>query len=275
MPSIRSYSALAIILSAPGLYATTAKTDPSPDEIQKIIRSFASNEAEFAKARENYTYTQTVRMQEFDMTGLPGGKFERVEDIVFSREGGKRQEKVVRAPVSTLRNVLMTKEDEQDLRNVLPFVLTSSEIDNYHVRYLGRQKVDELDTYVFAARPKTMEPGKRYFNGQIWVDDRDLMIVKTYGRSTGVLPKKSDQQFPKFETYREQIDGKYWFPTYTIANSTLHFENNPMRIRLSVKYEDYKRFRADTTITFGDEVPDPTKSTEPAKPAEPAKPNQK
>lgn len=256
------------------LGATTAKTDPSPDEIQKIIRTFASNEAAFAQARESYTYRQTARMQEFDMSGLPGGKFERVEDILFDREG-KRSEKVVHAPVVSLRNVIMTKEDEQDLRNVLPFVLTSKEIENYHVRYLGRERVDELDTYVFAVKPKTMEPGKRYFSGQIWVDDRDLMIVKSYGRSAGVLPKNAGQQFPKFETYREQIDGKYWFPTYTIANSTLHFTDNPVRIRMSVKYEDYKQFKTDVKITFGDEVEgDAKKDAAPTTPPAAPKPKQ-
>jgi hypothetical protein len=104
-------------------------------------------------------------------------------------------------------------------------------------------------------KPKKMEVGKRYFLGQIWVDDRDLMIVKSYGRSTGILKKGTDQAFPKFETYREQIDGKYWFPVFTIANSTLHFkETGDVRIKLTVRYEDYKQFKADTVITFGDEV---------------------
>jgi hypothetical protein len=149
---------------------------------------------------------------------------------------------------------MVSPEDEQDLRNVLPFVLTSRDIANYYVRYLGRQNADEIPSYVFAVKPKSMEPGKRYFTGEIWVDDRDLMIVKTYGRSTGILKKGTDQQFPKFETYREQVDGKYWFPTYTIANSTLHFKDSSPRIRLSVKYEDYKQFKSDTKITFGEQV---------------------
>ncbi|HYO81455.1 MAG TPA: hypothetical protein VES20_08650, partial [Bryobacteraceae bacterium] len=109
--------------------------------------------------------------------------------------------------------------------------------------------------YVFAVKPKSMEPGKRYFSGQIWVDDRDLMIVKSYGRSIGVLKKNEDQQFPKFETYREQIDGKYWFPTYTTANSLLHFKDNTVRIRQTVKYEDYKQFGAESRIIVVDEVP--------------------
>jgi len=246
--------------------ASAAKTaDPTPDEVERIIRAFSENEASFATARENYTYRQTAKLQEFEEGGTPGGKFELTSDIIFST-AGRRTEKVVRAPSPTLRLIQMSPEDEQDLRNVLPFVLTSKDISRYHVRYLGRQPADEIPCYVFAVRPKTMEPGQRYFAGQIWVDDRDYMIVKTYGRATGVIKKGTDQQFPKFETYREQIDGKYWFPTYTIANSTLHFEDSSPRVRMSVKYEDYKQFKAESKIIVGTEVPDAVPQPDPKKP---------
>jgi hypothetical protein len=256
---------LAFVVFAGFAPAAPKLADPSPQEIDKIIRSFADNEAAFAKARESYTYRQTAKLQEFDDSGAPHGKFELVSDILFTPEG-RRTERIVRAPAPTLELIQMSPEDEQDMRNIMPFVLTSKDIDNYHVRYLGRQNIDELSCYVFAVKPKTMEPGTRYFAGQIWVDDRDLMIVKTYGRATGILKKGSDQQFPKFETYREQIDGKYWFPTYTTANSTLHFKDgqNP-RIRQSIKYEDYKLFKSDVRITYGGEE-QPSK-TPPAAPA--------
>jgi hypothetical protein len=245
--------------------ATTAKSDPTAEEIDKIVRKFADNEAAFAKARENYTYRQTARIQEYDEGGTPHGKFERVDEIVFGSDG-KRTERAVRAPVPTLRLIHMSAEDEEDLRHVMPFVLTTAEIDNYHIRYLGRQMADEIPTYVFAVKPKTMQPGKRYFQGQIWVDDRDLMIVKTYGRSTGILKKGQDQRFPKFETYREQIDSKYWFPTYTAADSMLYFPGQTVRIKQTVKYEDYKQFKSESVITFGEEVTDPAKPAPPAQP---------
>ncbi|MDZ4800780.1 MAG: hypothetical protein SGI92_21690 [Bryobacteraceae bacterium] len=252
---VRALSAFAVLLLSSSLVcaAPPAKADPSQDEIEKIIRSFASNEAAFAKARENYTYRQTAKIQEYDEGGTPGGKFERVDEVVFSG-AGKRTERAVRTPVPTLRLIIMSQEDEEDLRHVMPFVLTSAEIDNYNVRYLGRQSADEIPCYVFAVKPKKLEAGKRYFNGQIWVDDRDLQIVKTYGRSTGLQKKGTDQRFPKFETYREQIDGKYWFPTYTTANSTLYFKDSIVRIRQNVRYEDYKQFGAESKITVGGEV---------------------
>ena len=218
----------------------------------------------FAKARDQYTFRQVSKIIEYDDNGQEGGKYELVSDITFTNEG-KRTENVVYAPVSTLQRIIMTPEDEQDLRTVMPFVLTTAEIPEYYIRFLGWQKVDEIGTYMFAVKPKQLDKsGKRYFEGEIWVDDRDYQIVKTYGRSTGYLKRKG-QQFPKFETYRENIDGKYWFPTYTYADDVLNFETGPQRIKVIVQYKDYKRFGAQTTIQFDNEAP----SEPPAKPNSP------
>jgi len=243
-------------LIAPGLclcgLAAQAADDMAPGE---IIRRFAAKEAEFAKARENYTYRQSLKIQELTPSGAVQGQHEMVSDIIFSAEG-KRTEKVVRAPVSTL-HLLLDPGDEQDLRNVQPFVLTTDQIPEYDIRYLGRQKVDEIPCYQFAVKPKKLEKGKRYFEGEIWVDDRDFQIVKTFGKGVGLLKKGDDNQYPRFETYRQQIDGKYWFPTYTRADDTLHFKNMNQRLRMTVKYEDYKQFKSTATVTFGEEVKDP------------------
>ena len=232
----------------------------------EIIQKFAAKETDFAQARNNYTYRQSVKLEELDGGGNPtGGKWELVEDVIFTPEG-KRMEKVVYAPVISLRNILLTPEDEQDLRNVQPFVMTTAEIPEYDVHYLGREKVDEIGCYVFSVKPKKPVTGKRYFEGQAWVDDRDLQIVKTYGKGVGVIRKSSDNQFPKFETYREQIDGKYWFPTYTRADDTLHFKSGEnVRIRMVVKYQDYKHYEGRSTIKYGDVVDEKTQTPPPAK----------
>src|SRR5436305_389990 len=225
----------------------------------EIIQKFAAKEAEFREARNNYTYRQSVKIQLLDGSGNPTReKWEEVSDIIFSPEG-RRSEKVVYAPVSTLERISLTPEDLQDLRNVQPFVLTTSEIPDYDIQFLGPEKVDEIGCYAFSVKPKKIVTGKRYFEGQIWVDDRDLQIVKTYGKGVGELKAGSskNQAFPKFETYREQIDGKYWFPTYTRANDTLHFRNgNDVRIRMTVKYQDYKKYEGRSTIKYGDVVED-------------------
>ena len=238
-------SALAA-LSAPIWAAADA-----PVNADEIIRKFAAKEAEFAEARNSYTYRQSLKMEELDPGGNPnGGKWEEVDDIIFSPDG-KRSEVVVYAPVLSLKNIGLTPEDVKDVREVQPFVLTTAALPDYSINYLGKEKIDEIDCYTFSVKPKKLVSGKRYFEGQVWVDDRDLQIVKTYGKGVGIA---KNQQFPKFETYREQIDGKYWFPTYTHADDTLHFKDMSQRIRMVVKYQDYKRFEGRSTIKYGDTV---------------------
>ena len=234
------------------IFAADAGKDPSP---QDIIQRFAAKEADFSTARGNYTYRQTVKITELDAAGNPEGKYELVEDIIFTPDG-KRTSRVVRAPMSTL-HILLTPEDEQDLRSVQPFVLTTDQIPLYDIQYLGRQKVDEVGCFAFSVKPKRLEKGKRSFEGQIWVDDRDLQIVKTYGKGVGIV--KKGNEFPRFETYREQIDGKYWFPTYTHADDVLHFPGQDQRITMTVKYQDYKQFKSQSNITFGNEATDDKK----------------
>ena len=219
-----------------------------------IIQKFAAKEAEFRTARGDYTYTQTVKLEELDPP--PTGMWYEVDDIIFD-PNGKRSEHVVKAPVPNLQHIILTPEDASDLRDVQPFVLTTSEIGLYNVNYLGREKLDEIGCFTFSVKPKKMERGKRYFEGEIWVDDKDLQIVKTYGKGVGMVSKSN--QFPKFETYREQIDGKYWFPTYTHADDTLHFpDGSNVHIRMTVKYQDYKKFVGRSTITYGKTVDDTT-----------------
>ncbi|MBM3765326.1 MAG: outer membrane lipoprotein-sorting protein [Acidobacteria bacterium] len=247
--------AIIVIALSAMLLPAASKPEPTEAEIQKIITAFAAKESAFLRARELYTYRQDVRVEDCDASGGACGKFEVLSDIVFTGEG-KRTERVVRAPVPALRYISFSPEDEQDIRSVQPFVLNTQELPKYHVRYLGRETLDEVECYAFAVKPKDMAIGERYFAGIAWVDVDDLQIVRTYGRALGKLKKNSDQRFPKFETYREQIDGKYWFPTLTRADDMLYFDEGTYRLKMRIRYAEYKRFKADTTITFGDEVKD-------------------
>jgi hypothetical protein len=253
--------ALSLVLSGPPpVRAADATSGELPIPVEQLIDRFIAKETEFAGARGNYTYRQTVKILEYTDSGRVRGKYEVVQDIIFTQDG-RRNERVVYAPVSTLKNIILTPQDMQDLRDVQPFVMTTDERADYHVRYIGPEKVDEIDCWVFATKPKKLEKGKRYFEGQIWVDQLDMQIVKTYGKGVGLLKKNEDNQFPRFETYRDQVDGKYWFPVYTRADDVLHFKSGDQRIRMIVKYEDYKQFKSDVDIKFGDIV-DETK-TEP------------
>jgi hypothetical protein len=224
---------------------------PIPPE--EIIRKFAEKEKQFRIARANYTYRQSVQVQELNANDRVMGEYQMVSDITFD-SAGKRTEKVVRAPANTLKNISLTPQDLQDIREIQPFVLTSDDIGKYNLKYLGKEKVDEIDCYVFDVGPKTIEKGQRYFQGQIWVDDKDLQIVKTYGKAVPDIRERGQENlFPRFETYREQIDA-YWFPTYTRAVDTLQFSTGAQRMRQIIKYENYKKFEADVKLTYGDAV---------------------
>ncbi len=239
---------------------------------EQIIQKFAAKEKVFKQARDNYTYRQSVKVETLDGDTVDG-EYQLVTDILFD-DKGRRIESVVFAPQPTLTRIGMTREDTDDIQNRLPFVLTSDELPEYNILYVGQQKEDELDTYVFDIAPKQIEKNKRYFQGRIWVDNRDFQIVKTYGKNVPDIRKGSGENlFPKFTTYREQIDGQYWFPTYTYTDDTLHFKNQDVHIRQIVKYTNYKRFGSKSKIIYeGQELPPGQQKQQPQdQPAQPAK----
>jgi len=237
------------------------KAAPKGMTEDEVIRRFAAREKEFRDARDNYTFRQEVKAQTLDGT-LVTGEYHQVVEVTFD-DKDRRRENVLFSPQSTLEQggIGMTREDFEDLQHRYPFVLTTDELPEYQILYLGTEHVDEIDTYVFDIAPKTFAKGKRYFQGRIWVDDRDLQIVKTRGKPVGAAAKYGDQeqQFPTFTTYREQIDGDYWFPTYSRADEVMHFpasKRTPaldVHFRVTVKYTDYKRFGSRTKILYGDE----------------------
>jgi hypothetical protein len=221
---------------------STISNQPPALPVDQIIQRFAAREAEFRKERDNYTYTQTFVIQTIDGDGMADGEYQMTSDILFTPDG-KRYEKVTYAPASTLTRIQMTQQDLDDLEHVQPFVLTTEELPKYDIKYVGRETVDELRTYVFDVGPKKLEKNQRYFQGRIWVDDADLEIVKTDGKAVPDIKKHGQENvFPRFETFRENIEGHYWFPTYTRADDMLQFGTGPIHIRMTVRYANYKRF---------------------------------
>jgi len=252
--SLLFFALLPVATAQEGPLDKSQPKDITPDE---IIKRFSTKEKEFKEARDLYTYRQEVRVQTLD-GDTSTGEYREVFDVLFD-DKGKRLENVVFAPQSTLENggISMTREDLDDIRNRLPFVLTSDEVAEYDIMYVGQQQEDELHCYVFDIAPKAIEKNKRYFQGRVWVDDHDFQIVKTYGKTVPDIRKKKGEEnlFPKFVTWREQIDGRYWFPTYTKADDTLHFSTQSVHIREIVKYQNYQRFGSKTKITYeGKEV---------------------
>lgn len=248
---------------------------PSGVTTDEIIQRFASKEKQFQDARDLYTYRQDVKVETVDGDTITG-EYREVFDVVFNDQG-RRIENVVFAPQSTLEQggLEMDEGDIQDIRHVMPFVLTTEEIPEYNILYVGQQQEDELHCYVFDIAPKKLEPKKRYFQGRIWVDDHDFQIVKTYGKGVPDSEKKGKEEhlYPKFTTWRQQIDGKYWFPTYTRADDELHFKTGDIHIREIIKYEDYKRFGSNVKILYqGKEIPGANKEQKPQDQKQPDQP---
>jgi hypothetical protein len=259
--------------------------DPAPPKdttTQEIITRFAARETEFAQARENYTFRQTVKVDVISQdTNKVDGEYQQVTDITFDKEG-RREEHVLFAPqnsLSDVEGVTMTPADFDEIEHRLPFVFTNENLPQYDLTYLGRQRIDELDTYVFQAAPKRLEKNKHYFQGKLWVDQQDFQIVLVNGTTVpqDTRPGHGDLQ-PPFTTYYEQVDGKYWFPTYTKAEGILHFAaqdgalSQDVHMRSTVRYTDYKQFRATSRIIYnGQDItnnkdPDDNKDGKPAAP---------
>lgn len=253
--------------------ATQAAAKPAPQQssseitnappsipVEQIIQQFAQHEAEFKQERDNFTYTQEFVVQTIDDSAQPDGEYRMTTDITYTRDG-RRNENVTYAPPPTLQRVSLSEQDLDDLRNVQPFVLTTDELPKYDINYVGRQKIDEIGTYVFDVGPKKIEKNQRYFQGRIWVNDKDLEIVKTNGKAVPDIRKSGNENvFPRFETYRENIEGPYWFPTYTHSDDVLHFQSGDVHIRMTVRYTDYKRFRSSVRVVH----------SEPAQPTPPS-----
>ena len=244
-------------LSARAQEGPLENTQPAGTTPEEIIKRFAAKETEFAKARDQYTYRQDVKVQTLDGNTVDG-EYHEVFDVMFD-DKGHRIENVVFAPQSNLTKIFMSQEDFQDIRHRLPFVLTEEDLPEYNILYVGQQQEDELHCYVFDIAPKKIEGKKRYFQGRVWVDNHDFQIVKTYGKTVpDIRQKHGDQEnlFPKFTTWRQQIDGQYWFPVFTKADDELHFKLEDVHIKEIVKYEDYKRFGANSKILYeGKEIP--------------------
>ncbi len=288
---VLSAALLAAALAAPAIAQVSytpmpldsgfGKLDLSQPSIppQQIIERFTDKESEFRIAMANYTYERSVRVDTIDDdTRKVDGEYYQVTDISADPDG-KLYEHVVEAPASSLERVMMSPADFQDIEHRLPFVLTKEDAGLYNITYVGKQPIDDVDTFVFDVKPKVIEKNQRYFQGRIWVDAKDYQIVVTNGKNVPDDTRKGHEDLsPPFMTFRQQIDGKYWFPVYTKGDGVLHFSggngylSQDVHMRETVKYSKYKRFGSSVKITYdGQEVekdtPDANQKPAPTPPA--------
>ncbi|MEA2174499.1 MAG: hypothetical protein QOD00_2091 [Blastocatellia bacterium] len=279
--SIKMFTLAALMLfcalSPREILAQQAATGANaPADVDKIIRAFTAKETEFRQALNMYAFKRDAVIQTIGMGGQITGEYHRVSTFTFD-DKGERYEKISFFPMPTLTEISISTEDLEDLGGIQPFALEVAKLDQYKFTYVGKERIDELDLYVFDVGPKVMpDPKKtkdRFFQGRVWVDDHDLQIVKARGKG---IPEDKNSKYPTFETYREQIDGRYWFPTYTYADEDLVFKSGEVsHIRVRVRYTDYARARSTVTITEVDPdkpepkpvpTPTPTPAPSPKKP---------
>src|SRR5215213_11400976 len=238
-----------LVLSAFSVMAQSSENGTmAPAEVDRIVHAFTAKEAEFRRALNSYSFTRDALMQTIGMGGQVTGEYHRVSTFTFDDQGN-RYEKISFFPMSSMPEV--TSEDIEDLGGVEPFALEPSKAGKYNIRYAGKEKIDELNLYIFDVEPKVMpdpkKPKERLFKGRVWVDDQDLQIVKTKGKG---VPETKNNKFPTVETYREHIDGRYWFPTYSYADEELVFEKGgALHIRMQVRYTDFTPTRATLRVT--------------------------
>ncbi len=240
-------SAATILLFSCLVAASSAVQKPEKKQLspEEIIQAFTAKETESYEAWTQYYYRQVASVKVLSVDGRATNEtLTLIFEIVF-RDDGTREVKMIER-TGRLRSVKWTPEDEDVITNYQPFALTTKNLPDYELKYEGKEQVDELDTYVFSVKPKSTKDGNFYFQGKIWVDDTDLQIVRTVGK---VVPQTRDSQYPEFETLRQIVDEKYWFPAWSYANSVLNFRDSRVRIEETITYEGFREFKSSVTIT--------------------------
>jgi hypothetical protein len=247
----------------------------SAADTERIIKKVTENEQEFRGALSNYVFNRFATVNIIGLGGQVTGTYRRDSYMTFSSDGA-RFEKLVFFPVATTPPGFVTAEDLEDLGGVNPFALEPAYVNQYNFRYVGTERIDELNLHVFDVTPKVIpDPKKskqRLFTGRIWVDVDDLMIVKSRGKA---VPETKENKFPVVETTREQIDGKYWFPSDARSDDELVFDNGSViKLRMRVRYTNYKVGRTEVRVLGEDEPvkPDPATSPSPTPSPTPKKP---
>jgi hypothetical protein len=243
---------------------TFAKSDLSQPEIDQIVAKFTRNERLFREALNIYAFKRDATISTIGMGGQVTGTYKRDSYMTFDSTG-RRIEKILFAPISTLTEIVVTQADLENLGGLDPFAIEPEKIDSYKFTYLGKEKIDDIDLFVFDVAPKVISKSEkegRLFQGRIWVDDRDLLIVKSKGKAV----PEGKERFPIIETWRENIDGKYWFPSFSTSDDELVFKNgNVVKLKVRVKYREYVVGRTDIKIIGEEDVVEPTPSPSPVK----------
>ncbi len=241
-----------MVASALALTGALAKAADPPPGLLKLI---AQRETQNAIALQDYTYRQSATVQEISGQGAVIGEYHEVRDITFSPTH-VRYEQLIGQPRSTLTHIRMTPVDFDDIRNIQFFLLTNEKVRLYESQYKGEETINGAKCFVEYIRPRQILSTQRFFEGLIWARESDYAIIQTEGQAVPQIETLREQNLtPHFTTIRRETDRKWMFPVETYADDTLFFRNWPQRIKIVIHYSDYKRFGAESTVTYGE---DPT-----------------
>ncbi len=258
------------VIGAVAQESKIVKSQMSQAEIDRIVKSFTTKEAEFRRALTEYVFYRNATIQTIGMGGQVTGVYQR-DSFMALNEQGVRAEKILYFPIPTIQEIVITPEDVDNLGSINPFALEPSKVALYNFTLVGKERIDELDLYVFDVTPKVMPDPKKtkelLFLGRIWVDDRDLQIVKSKGKA---VPEGKNTRYPVVETWRENVGGKYWFPSYASSDDELVFDSGQaVKLKMRVRYKDYTQGKSEVKILDDTEEtppPRPTPTPTPKKP---------
>lgn len=239
---VRTMAACLLIAAAAGpLPAFQASQKESPSQ---ILPAAAERGKALVAALRGYTYYAEVTIQTVSQADTITGKYFRFSQISFDRNGN-RQEKVLENTSTLPKDVYVGTEDANNLTRVYQFIITPETLIQYEVNYVGREQIDELNALVFDVKPKIKMPDpnkshERYLKGRVWIDDRDLCVVKVVGE---VLPEQRGHRTPKFETYFQNYDG-FWFPAYSSAVDSIRVDGYFNQVVVNVRFTGYKKVNA-------------------------------
>ncbi len=217
-----------------------AKPEPPAIPPEEIIRRVAANEDRMVQAIMGYTFQKSVRIEEIGTDNKATGQLEIITQDTIAPDG-KLYEKPLKRPASTLR-YMEPERGDSDLYVVTPmFPLTTEQLPKYQITFGGKQPLDELSAYFFTIKPRTLERAHAYFSGVVWVDEQDLVIVKSIGKWVTELGDitASGLPFAVFETYRQQVGKNLWFPSYSRSDETIAAGDTRVPIRMIIRWSEF------------------------------------
>ncbi len=234
----------AILMIAAGPAGSAAFAPQEKSNPEAVLQAAAQKGKQLVEALRGYTYYAELTLQTVSQADVITGKYFRFSQLSYDRDGN-RQEKVFENTSTLPKEAHIGTNAAYNLIRVYQFVITPETLNQYELTFVGREKIDELNTYVFDVKPKVKMPDPekspdRFLKGRVWIDDQDLQVVKVAGQA---LPEQTAHRTPKFETYFQNYD-QYWFPAYTTADDEIRVGNRLSRVIVKVRFTSYKKVKS-------------------------------